>query len=86
MQLIWSLIPIECGFVRVPRIRVNKQNSGPPALTDAEHATAAEDEGTPVQVFDLRREERVEVVDIDETTEDDPGVVTGGIGPVLVLP
>ena len=88
MELIWSLIPIECGFVQVPRIRVKKQNSGPPTPTDpAEQAPATEDEGTPVRVFDLRREERVEVVDTDEAPEDDPaGVDTGSIGPVLVLP
>lgn len=87
MQLIWSLIPIECGFVRVPRIRVDKRNPGPPAPTDDEQAPATEDEGIPVRVFDLRREERVEVVDTDEASEDDPeGVDTGSIGPVLVLP
>ena len=88
VQLIWSLIPIECGFVRVPRIRVNKRISGPPAPIDAEQAPATEDEGTPVRVFDLRREERVEVVDsTDEASGDNrDGVDMGSIGPVLVLP
>jgi hypothetical protein len=72
----------------VPRIRVNKRDSGPPAPTDAEQAPATEGEGTPVRVFDLRREERVEVVDsTDEAPGDDcDGVDTGSIGPVLVLP
>ena len=72
----------------MPRIRVNKRISGPPAPIDAEQAPATEDEGTPVRVFDLRREERVEVVDsTDEASGDNrDGVDMGSIGPVLVLP
>jgi len=87
-QLVWSLIPIECGFVRVPKIRVvDKRNSGLIAPSDTEQPPATEEEGISVRVFDLRRDERVEVVDTDETLEDTPsGVDTGSIGPVLVLP
>jgi hypothetical protein len=71
----------------VPRIRVDKQVLRPPASTDDEQAPATEEEGIPVRVFDLRREERVEVVDADEAPEDDLEVVdTRSIGPVLVLP
>jgi trafficking protein particle complex subunit 11 len=87
-QLVWSLIPIECGFVRVPRIRVvDKRNSTLIASTDPEQPPATEEEGIPVRIFDLHRDERVEVVDTDGTQEDTPGEVgMGSIGPVLVLP
>jgi hypothetical protein len=89
-QLVWSLIPMECGFIRVPKIQVvDKRKAGPIASPANDEPPATEDEGTPVRVFDLRREERVEVevVDTDETPEGAPdGVNMGSIGPVLVLP
>jgi len=56
--------------------------------TDPEQPSATEEEeGIPVRIFDLRRDERIEVADTDEAQEDTPeGVDTSGIGPVLVLP
>jgi hypothetical protein len=87
-QFVWSLIPMGCGFVQVPKIHVvDKRKAGlvPPPATEQPPAT--EEDGTPVRVFDLRRDKRVEVVDADETTEDTPdGKSMGSIGPVLVLP
>jgi hypothetical protein len=57
----------------------------PPPATEQPPAT--EENGIPVRVFDLRRDERVEVVDTDETTEGTAdGTSMGSIGPVLVLP
>ena len=87
-QLVWSLIPVECGFVRVPRIRVvDKRNSAFTTSTDPEQPSATEEEGIPVRIFDLRRDERIEVADTDEAQGDTPeGVDTSSIGPVLVLP
>jgi len=87
-QLVWSLIPMECGFIRVPKIQVvDKRKGGLIASTADDEPPATEEEGTPVRVFDLRREERVEVVNADETPEGTPGGVNmGSIGPVLVLP
>jgi hypothetical protein len=87
-QLVWSLIPMECGFIRVPKIQVvDKRNTGLIASSANDDPPVMEEEGTPVRVFDLRREERVEVVDTDETPEGTPdGVNMGSIGPVLVLP
>ncbi|KAI0002431.1 Gryzun, putative trafficking through golgi-domain-containing protein [Russula compacta] len=87
-QLAWSLIPVECGFVRVPRIRVlDKRRVGPIAPTAAEEPPETEEEGIPVRVFDLRRDKRVEDIDPDETLEDIPDADVGSIiGPVLVLP
>lgn len=89
-QLVWSLIPMECGFVRVPKIQVvDKRKAGLAASSSDDESPATEEEGTPVQVFDLRREERVEVevVDSDETPGGTPrDVNVGSIGPVLILP
>ena len=87
-QLVWSLIPMECGFVRVPKIQVvDKRKAGLMASPADDEPPPPEEEGTSVRVFDLRREERVEVVNTDETSEGAPDVVNvGSIGPVLVLP
>ena len=90
-QLAWSLIPMECGFIRVPKIQVvDKRKAGLIASPANDESPATEEEGTPVRVFDLRREERVDsevVDDTDETPEGNPdGVNMGSIGPVLVLP
>jgi trafficking protein particle complex subunit 11 len=87
-QLMWSLIPMECGFVRVPKIQViDKRKAGLVAPSSADQLQEMDEEGTPVRVFDLRREERAEVVDTDETPEDNINSVnSGSIGPVLVLP
>lgn len=86
-QLAWSLIPIECGFARVPRIRVlDKQRLGPIAPTAAEEPPETEEESVPVRVFDLRRDKRVEEIDPDETLEVIPDADVGSIDPVLVLP
>lgn len=72
----------------MPKIRVvDKRNSGLIAPSDTEQPPATEEEGISVRVFDLRRDERVEVVDTDEALEDARSSVdTGSIGPVLVLP
>jgi trafficking protein particle complex subunit 11 len=88
-QLVWSLIPMGCGFVQVPRIHVvDKRKAGlmaPPATEP--QSPQAEEDGTPVWVFDLRRDDRVEMVDADEAVEDRPdGANAGSIGPILVLP
>jgi hypothetical protein len=84
-QLLWSLVPIECGFVRVPKIRVvDKRRVGSTSLTE-QQPPVMEDEGIPVRVVDLRRHERFEVG--DATVEETPNDVDGeGIGPILVLP
>jgi trafficking protein particle complex subunit 11 len=92
-QLVWSLIPMGCGFVQVPKIHVvDRRKAGlvPPSATEQPPA-ATEEDGTPVRVFDLRRDKRIEEVDTDETTEGAPDggvkpVNVGSIGPVLVLP
>lgn len=88
-QLVWTLIPMVCGFVQAPKIHVVDRRKAvlvPPSATE-QPAAATEEDGIPVRVFDLRRDKRVEVVDTEETTEDTPDNVNmGSIGPVLVLP
>ena len=88
-QLVWSLIPMGCGFVQVPRIHVvDKRKAGLVAPSGNESPPpTTEEEGTPVRVFDLRRDEKVEAVDTDEALENTPdGANMGSIRPVLVLP
>lgn len=66
---------------------MDKRNSAFVTSTDPEQSSATEEEGIPVRIFDLRRDERIEVADADGAQEDKPeGVDTSGIGPVLVLP
>jgi hypothetical protein len=87
IQLAWSLVPIECGFVRIPKIRVtDKRKTGSTSPTDQPPVT--EDEGVPVPVVAPRRSEKVVVEAVDGAApEGAPSVInTGGIGPILVLP
>jgi trafficking protein particle complex subunit 11 len=85
VQLVWSLVPIECGFVRMPKIRVvDRRQVGPLSPTE-QQPPAMEDEGVPVRVVDRRRHKRVKM--IDATVEDTSAVIDeGNIGPILVLP
>jgi trafficking protein particle complex subunit 11 len=86
-KLVWSLVPIECGFVRVPKIRVvDRRKAGPISPTE-EEPLAVEDEGVPVRVVDLRRHERIEAADVTVEEGTTSTVGDGGnIGPILVLP
>ena len=87
VQLAWSLVPIECGFVRIPKIRVtDKRKAG--SISPTEQPSPTEDEGVPVPVVSLRRSEKVVVEAVDGVApEGAPGVVnTRGIRPILVLP
>jgi trafficking protein particle complex subunit 11 len=86
-KLVWSLVPIECGFVRVPKIRVVDRRKAGPISSTEEEPLAVEDEGIPVRVVDLRRQERIEVADatVEEGTISSVGD-GGNIGPILVLP
>ena len=88
VELAWSLVPIECGFVRIPKIRVtDKRKAGSTSPTE-QPQPATEEEGVPVPVVASRRSEKVVVEAVDGVTpEGAPGIVNaGGIGPILVLP
>ncbi|PCH35565.1 glutathione transferase omega-1 [Wolfiporia cocos MD-104 SS10] len=82
-RLMWKLIPVDCGFVRVPRIKVLNRR------TDLEL-----EEGEVVRVVDVRQDERSGV---SEEAEEEIGKLAAGgqnaesapssVGPfVLVLP
>ena len=94
VQLAWSLVPIECGFVRIPKIRVTDKRKTGSATSSTEQQQPpppplpAEDEGVPVPVISMRRSKKVVVEVVDGAApEDAPGIADiGGIGPILVLP
>jgi trafficking protein particle complex subunit 11 len=71
----WKLIPVECGFVKVPKIKVTDRRKVDGATTDGE----VEGEGEPVKIVDVRAAERSEE---DADTVRRPSVIT----PILVLP
>lgn len=86
-RLTWSLIPLECGYARIPRIRVfdrrkAKQNAVPSEVPNPDTSI-----GEPVKVVDLRRDRRhrvsIQGEEGDDTIDHDPGTE---FGIVLVLP
>jgi trafficking protein particle complex subunit 11 len=86
-RLTWSLIPLECGYVRIPRIRVFdrrkvKQNAIPGDIPNPDTSV-----GEPVKVVDLRRDRRhrvsIQGEEGEDTIDHDPGTE---FGTVLVLP
>jgi hypothetical protein len=85
-RLIWQLIPVECGYVRVPKIKVMDRRT----TTTGE----VETEGEAVKVVDVRWDRRVAGADEGEDAVDAPEAESGkdpapgidGITTVLVLP
>ncbi|KAI6007599.1 Foie gras liver health family 1-domain-containing protein [Pisolithus orientalis] len=51
-KVTWNLIPVECGMVRVPRVRVMDYQTALSANDDG--LSVSVDEGVPVQVIDTR--------------------------------
>ncbi|KAF9228502.1 hypothetical protein BS17DRAFT_773840 [Gyrodon lividus] len=85
-KLIWNLIPIECGLVRVPSIKVIDHRKALPATDDGAGASA-ETEGEVVKVidvrFDRRKVDEVEVA-VDEVEARSAG--QANTSAILVLP
>ena len=54
--LTWNLVPIECGYAKVPRIKVTDRRAPAGAGSDAQ----TESEGEPVSVVDIRWDGRSE--------------------------
>lgn len=83
----WRIIPIECGYIKVPKIKVvdrrraiaSSQGIGGP---NAE----VETEGEAVKVVDVRLDQRLEqdVSDVQRTTESEGDQYR--VGRILVLP
>ncbi|KAF5317621.1 hypothetical protein D9758_018225 [Tetrapyrgos nigripes] len=87
-KLAWNLIPVECGYVKVPRIRVtNRRSSGNAGGTDA----GIDNEGVPVKIVDTRIEQRpgvpiTSVQDEDVESENAQPIEESRIASILVLP
>lgn len=96
-NLTWTFIPVECGFVRIPKILITDKRALEPVSEDAPKPVGQDEIGRAVRILDTRREWR----DMDgreggygATTEleeilggkvpDDGGM--SDIGPILVLP
>ncbi|KAI0724685.1 Gryzun, putative trafficking through golgi-domain-containing protein [Fomitopsis betulina] len=73
--LLWKLVPIECGFVRIPRIRVSDRRTDPGAPIDEPHDRN-------VNIVDVRADERGGLQE-DGTVEE---VGLAGQPVILVLP
>ncbi|TFK44945.1 Gryzun, putative trafficking through golgi-domain-containing protein [Crucibulum laeve] len=82
-KLTWKLIPIECGYVRIPRLKVLDRRKAVAAAQGAtEGVTGAEAIGELVKVVDVRRDERrISGKEGDEILESQ-----GGPDTILVLP
>ncbi|KIJ65975.1 hypothetical protein HYDPIDRAFT_110092 [Hydnomerulius pinastri MD-312] len=83
-KLTWNLIPIECGLVRVPSVKVVDHRKAPPTTDDATGASI-ETEGEVVEVIDTRFDRR-KVDDLEAAADrvgDQPQTNTSTI---LVLP
>ena len=86
-KLIWNIIPIECGFVKVPRIKVTDRRKTIPGSQGTNEVGANVDAfaGDQVKVVNLRRGVRqddslIEGSDpVNNQTSDEPATV-------LVLP
>ncbi|KAH9944784.1 Gryzun, putative trafficking through golgi-domain-containing protein [Amylocystis lapponica] len=73
--IMWRLVPIDCGFVRVPRVKVmNRRKTGTAAQAVAGEAAEAETEGELVQIVDVRWDSR------SESGEEAPQVSLDGVG------
>jgi hypothetical protein len=93
--LLWKLIPIECGFVRVPKLKVidRRQVATPQNPENAAVETSAENEssGNAVKIVDTRWDGRDESGQRDSAlggpdVDTDAGHLRNDIGAVLVLP
>jgi trafficking protein particle complex subunit 11 len=84
-HVVWTLVALECGLVRPPKIRVvdrRRARASAGSAADGAQQGQAEEEGFPVKIVDVRREARGE--DGVETASGESE--TGAIGTILVLP
>jgi hypothetical protein len=86
-KLVWRIIPLECGYVRIPRIKVmDRRRAIPTSQIPGENVPAPEGStGDPVKVIDLRHDAWV---DSESGKDDSPAEYEGHEGPgtILVLP
>jgi hypothetical protein len=89
-KLTWTLIPLECGYQPIPRIKVLDRRKAIPATSSTDGAPQAEGlVGELVKIIDLRRDQR-RIVQVETEGEggDTTDIVDSGttFGSILVLP
>jgi trafficking protein particle complex subunit 11 len=88
--LTWNLIPVECGYVKIPRIKVTNRRKSTANAGDA--GAGAESDGVPVKIVDTRIEQRpslpiTSVQDGQETEQEKAqSIEESRIASILVLP
>ncbi|KAH9942206.1 Foie gras liver health family 1-domain-containing protein [Epithele typhae] len=85
----WNLIAIECGFVRVPRVRVLDRRSAVQIAGQGPGAEGVQAEGEEVKMVDVRWDARPEPEESGSEDSDDDGVAVRAKGQnvfVLVVP
>ena len=65
-KLIWNIIPIECGYVKVPQIKVTDRRNAVPGPQGESGATTDAFPGDVIKVVDVRREVRQSGSSTDE--------------------
>jgi len=82
-KLSWNLIPVECGHVKIPRIKVmDVRHASPPSQDAGVRNTEAGVEGEVVKVVDVRADWRTGSAD---STGENP-TQWDGVTTILVLP
>lgn len=89
-KLTWTLIPLECGYQTIPRIKVLDRRKVIPVASSTDEAPQVEGfVGDPVKVIDLRRDQR-SIIQNEREAEggDATDIVDRGtnFGSILVLP
>lgn len=96
-KLTWTFIPVECGFVRVPKMFVTDKRLVEPRSEDVPKVPSQDEVGKAVRIVDTRREWRDQedaqgaYGTVNELQDILGGIASGGesmsgIGPILVLP
>lgn len=91
-KLQWTLIPLECGYLSIPKIRILDRRRAIPAPPGGEEGLQEGYVGEPVRTVDLRRDERrqerVRAEGEGAEGRDSDAIAKSGsnLGSVLVLP
>ncbi|KAF8911521.1 Gryzun, putative trafficking through golgi-domain-containing protein [Gymnopilus junonius] len=86
-SMVWRMIPIECGYVKIPRIKViDRRKAIPVSQSSGEPGAAAEaSTGDLVKVVDVRRDRRY-ATSARSDSESAGAEEMEGYGTILVLP
>lgn len=76
-KITWRLIPMECGYVRLPEIRVfNRRKVVAPQAQNSTDSEVSGDEREVVEVVDVRRDRRVARGTWEPEKEENQGQMT----------